>query len=255
MNVTEPFRLKGRKALITGASRGIGRAIALAFADAGAELVLTATNADRLARVAHEVAFRGARAHAIAADLRDPAATLDVVDRAHAAMGGLSVVVNNAGLTLPADDDPASISLEAYDRLVAVNFRAPVFIMQRAGVHMKAGGGGVIINISSIAAARGSNVYGAAKAALESYTRGLARAWGRFGIRVVALAPGLVATDMSASVRADSQVMAAVLAQTYLGRVGTPEEVASAAVFLASDAASFITDAVLPVSGGRVLLY
>ena len=136
--------------------------------------------------------------------------------------------------------------------MVNVNLRAPVFAAQRAGTYMRAAGRGVIINISSTAAVRGLGVYGAVKAGLESFTEGLARAWGPDGVRVVAIQPGLISTDATASLEQDTKRFERFLSQTHLRRIGQPRDVAGAAVFLASDAASFITGAVLPVSGGRV---
>lgn len=248
--MNDAFSLTGRRALITGASRGVGRGIALAFAEAGADMALAATNSDKLNDVADEVRRHGVAAHPIVVDLQDVDAALDMVDQAHSAIGGLDVLVNNAAIH--GGDSVTDTSLEAFDRLVNVNLRAPVFAAQRAGTYMRAAGGGVIINIGSTAAVRGLGVYGAVKAGLESFTEGLARAWGPDGIRVVAIQPGLISTDATASLEQDPERLERFLSQTHLRRIGEPRDVAGAAVFLASDAASFITGAVLPVSGGRV---
>ena len=246
----EEFSLAGRRALITGASRGVGRGIALAFAEAGADIAIAATDSEKLNRVAAEAQRLGVSAHAITVDLADVDAVLDMVDRAHSSMGGLDVLVNNAAVHGGVAGTDASV--EEFEQLVNVNLRAPVFAAQRAGRYMRAAGGGVIINISSTAAVRGLGVYGAVKAGLESFTEGLARAWGPDGIRVVAIQPGLISTDATASLEQDSDRLEHFLSQTHLRRIGQPRDVAGAAVFLASDAASFITGAVLPVSGGRV---
>ncbi|MDE2991865.1 MAG: SDR family oxidoreductase [Chloroflexota bacterium] len=246
----DAFSLAGRRALITGASRGIGRGIALAFAEAGADVTVAATDARKLDDVAAEARRRGVAAHALAVDLTDVDAVLDMVDQAHAAMGGLDVLVNNAAVH--GGDAASDTSVEEYERLVNVNLRAPVFAAQRAAKYMRAAGGGVIVNISSTAAVRGLGVYGAVKAGLESLTEGLARSWGPDGIRVVAIQPGLISTDATASLEQDPERLERFLSQTHLRRIGQPRDVAGAAVFLASDAASFITGVVLPVSGGRV---
>ena len=246
----DAFSLAGRRALITGASRGIGRGIALAFAEAGADVTVAATDSGKLGDVAAAARRSGVAAHALTADLTDVDAVLDMVDRAHAAMGGLDVLVNNAAVH--GGDAASDTSVEEYERLVNVNLRAPVFAAQRAGRYMRAAGGGVIVNISSTAAVRGLGVYGAVKAGLESLTEGLARAWGPDGIRVVAIQPGLISTDATASLEQDPERLERFLSQTHLRRIGQPRDVAGAAVFLASDAASFITGVVLPVSGGRV---
>ncbi|MCY3911946.1 MAG: glucose 1-dehydrogenase [Chloroflexi bacterium] len=246
----EAFSLSGRRALITGASRGIGRGIALAFAEAGADVAIAATDSRKLDDVAVEARRCGGSAHPITVDLADVDAVLDMVDRAHSALGGLDVLVNNAAIH--GGDASTDTSAEEFERMVNVNLRAPVFAAQRAGAYMRAVGRGVIINISSTAAARGLGVYGAVKSGLESFTEGLAREWGPAGIRVVAIQPGLISTDATASLERDSERLERFLSQTHLGRIGQPRDVAGAAVFLASDAASFITGVVLPVSGGRV---
>ncbi len=246
----DAFSLAGRRALITGASRGVGRGIALAFAEAGAEVAIAATNAPKLQAVAAEVRGHGVAAHPITVDLADVDAVFDMVDQAHSAMGGLDVLVNNAAVH--GGDAATDIFVEEFERLVNVDLRAPVFAAQRAGSYMRAAGGGVIINISSTAAVRGLGVYGAVKAGLESFTEGLARSWGPDGIRVIAIQPGLINTDATVSLQRDPERLDHFLSQTHLRRIGEPQDIASAAVFLASDAASFITGTVLPVSGGRV---
>ena len=200
--MNDAFSLAGRRALITGASRGIGRGIALAFAEAGADISIAATDTQKLSDVAVEARRRGVSAHVIAVDLADVDAVPDMVDQAHAAMGGLEVLVNNAAVH--GGDAVSDTSVEEFERMVNVNLRAPVFAAQRAGTYMRAAGRGVIINISSTAAVRGLGVYGAVKAGLESFTEGLARAWGPDGVRVVAIQPGLVSTDATASLEQDT---------------------------------------------------
>ncbi len=246
----DAFSLSGRRALVTGASRGIGRGIALAFAEAGADVALAATDSGKLNDVAAEARRCGGSAHPITVDLSDVDAVLDMVDRAQSSMGGLDVLVNNAAIH--GGDASTDTSAEEFERMVNVNLRAPVFAAQRAGTYMRAAGRGVIINIGSTAAVRGLGVYGAVKAGLESFTEGLAREWGPAGIRVVAIQPGLISTDATASLEQDPERLERFLSQTHLRRIGQPRDVAGAAVFLASDAASFITGIVLPVSGGRV---
>ncbi len=250
MTIADRFRLDGRRALITGASRGIGRGIALAFAESGAEVTLVARDLQKLNGVADEAKAHGANAHAIAANLEDVHAAMAAVDQAHTAMDGLDVLVNNAAVHGGGLEE--TVSLDEYERMINVNLRAPLFAAQRAGVYMRQAGRGVIINVSSSAAPRGLGVYGATKAALESLTEGLARAWGPDGVRVVAIQPGLIETDATASLQGDHERLERFISQTHLRRIGTPRDVADAAVFLASDAAAFITGAVLPVSGGRV---
>lgn len=246
----DSFSLAGRRALITGGSRGIGRGIALAFAEAGADVAVAATDSRKLDDVAAEARRFGVAAHPLTVDVADVCAVSEVVDQAHSVLGGLDVLVNNAAIH--GGDASTDTSVEEFERMLNVNLRAPVFAAQRAGAYMRAAGRGVIINISSAAAVRGLGVYGAVKSGLESFTEGLAREWGPAGIRVVAIQPGLISTDATATLERDSERFERFLSQTHLRRIGQPRDVACAAVFLASDAANFITGVVLPVSGGRV---
>ena len=250
MSILERFRLDGRRALVTGASRGIGRAIALAFAEAGADVALTARSEDALRETVRAIEDAGGRAVAVPADLYDIDAARGAVQSTVEALGGLDILVNNAGTwTLESMD---GVTPDELDRVMSLNLRTPVFLTQAAAPHLKASGSGVVVNISSIGAVRVRNVYGASKAALDAWTHGLARAWGKHGVRVVAIAPGMIETYMSRSELEDPDKLAAFLNDTFLGRTGVPDEIAAAALFLASDAASFVTDVVLEVSGGRI---
>ena len=251
MTAPDPFRLDGRRALITGASRGIGRAIAESYARAGARLALCARTTENLESVTAAVRGFGAQVDRFSVDMKDAEAPTRLVERAAEALGGLDIVVNNAG-----DGGHDGLTLEAYRRLLHVNLRAPVLITQAARPFLLKSAAPVIINVSSVSARLGGpDPYGPLKAALSSYTVGLARAWGKDGIRVVAIAPGVIATDMTASITSAEWWTGNLATRVALGRNGRVEEIAGVAQFLASDAASYITGAVIPVDGGWVHQY
>ncbi len=248
MTAPDPFRLDGRRALITGASRGIGRAIAAAYAQAGARLALSARTAANLEQVAGQVREHGAEVHTFGAHLTDAQAPTRLVEHAAEALGGLDIVVNNAG-----DAGHDGLTLDVYRRLLHVNLRAPVLITQAARPFLLESDAPVVINLSSVSARLGGpDPYGPLKAALSSYTVGLAREWGKDGIRVVAIAPGVIETDMTASYTSEDWWTGNLAARVALGRNGRVEEIAGVAQFLASDAAAYITGAVIPVDGGWV---
>ena len=248
MTAPDPFRLDGRRALITGASRGIGRAIAAAYARAGARLALSARTAANLEQVAGQVREHGAEVHTFGADLTDAQAPTRLVEHAAEALGGLDIVVNNAG-----DAGHDGLTLNVYRRLLHVNLRAPVLITQAARPFLLESDAPVVINLSSVSARLGGpDPYGPLKAALSSYTVGLAREWGKDGIRVVAIAPGVIETEMTASYTSEDWWTGNLAARVALGRNGRVEEIAGVARFLASDAAAYITGAVIPVDGGWV---
>ena len=251
MTSPDPFRLDGRHALITGASRGIGRDIAEAYAQAGARLALAARTTDNLREAAASISQLGAEVHTFGADLTDADAPTELVERAAQALGGLDIVVNNAG-----DGGHDGLTLAGYRRLLHVNLRAPVLITQAARPFLLESAAPVVINVSSVSARLGgAEPYGPLKAALSSYTVGLAREWGEDGIRVVAIAPGVIETDMTASYTSADWWTGNLAERVALGRNGRVEEIAGVAQFLASDAAAYVTGAVIPVDGGWVHQY
>lgn len=251
MTSPDPFRLDNRRALITGASRGIGRGIAEAYARAGARLALAARTTANLEQVANDVREHGAEVHTFGADLTDPEEPTRLVEQAAEALGGLDIVVNNAG-----DAGHDGLTLHAYRRLLHVNLRAPVLITQAARPFLLESNAPVVINLSSVSARLGGpDPYGPLKAALSSYTVGLAREWGKDGIRVVAIAPGVIETDMTASYTDADWWTDNLAERVALGRNGRVEEIAGVAQFLASDAAAYVTGAVIPVDGGWVHQY
>jgi NAD(P)-dependent dehydrogenase (short-subunit alcohol dehydrogenase family) len=242
-------RLRGKATAVTGATRGIGRAIAVAFAREGADVLVNGRDATAGAQVCAEIEALGRRAVWHAADLGRVAEARGVAGAAVAAFGRLDVLVNNAGLF---ERKPALEMEEAdWDRLLDVNLKGAFFCAQAAARAMR-GRGGVIVNVASDAAWSGGlnpcSHYAASKAGMVSFTRSLAKELAPHGIRVNALAPGLISTEMGGT--AGSTLPDLVIP---LGREGTPEEVAAAVLFLASDEASYVTGANLNLSGGLFL--
>ncbi|RVT84591.1 SDR family oxidoreductase [Rhodobacteraceae bacterium CCMM004] len=229
-----------RVALITGAARGLGRVIAADLA-ADHPVAVTYRDSDPAALLAEVPGI-----HAIQADLRDPGAAEAVIAEVVARFGRLDVLVNNAGLVAGTPMEPGGFDAAA--EIFAVNAVAPMALLTAALPHLRAGA--AVVNISSVNAAlppQGAAAYGASKAALENLTRAAAKELGPRGIRVNAVAPGAIA--LPEAPRADALVDA-FARETALGRIATPQEVAAAVRYLASDAASFVTGQVLTVSGG-----
>jgi NAD(P)-dependent dehydrogenase (short-subunit alcohol dehydrogenase family) len=245
------FRLDGRTALITGASRGIGRQAALTLGAAGATLVLASRSADDLERVAAEARAGGAPgALAVPTDVTDEGAVEAAVDRAVSATGRLDVLVNVAG------GQPFMATLDqtrsaGWDKVLTLNLRA-VFIACRAALpHLPRGG--AIVNVASVAAFQASpglGPYSAAKAGVVALTRTLAREAASQGVRVNCLAPGWVRTELTRVLWSDPEQSRAVTANVALGRWADPAELAGPLLLLASDASSYMTGATLIVDGG-----
>ncbi|MBY5612613.1 SDR family NAD(P)-dependent oxidoreductase [Rhizobium leguminosarum] len=240
--------LAGKRALVTGGSRGIGAAIALALADKGADVAITyERSADRAAEVVQAVERKGRKALAIQADSADPAAVKRSVDEAAQALGGLDILVNNAAIALYGAI--ADVSVEQIDALLDVNVRSPLLASQAAIPYLQAGGR--VITIGSVGAERivgdTGTVYFMTKSALHSFTRGLARELGSRDITVNLVQPGSTDTDMNPANGDFADFQRALIP---LGRYGEPEDVAAAVAFLASPAARHITGTILTVDGG-----
>ena len=250
--ILDAFRLDGRAALITGAARGLGQAIAVGLAEAGADVAaLDVLVPDETCRL---VGAAGRRAVPLVRDLRPttPESAAEIIAACLDGLGRLDVLVNNAGIIRRA---PAvEYTAADWDETLAVNLTAAFHLSQAAARHwLGAGRGGKVINLASMLSFQGGlrvPAYAAAKSGLAGLTRALANEWAPHGINVNALAPGYVATEVTAALRADPERAAAILARIPAGRWGEPADVQGAAVFLASDAAAYLHGVVLPVDGG-----
>jgi 2-deoxy-D-gluconate 3-dehydrogenase len=243
------FNLAGRTALVTGANTGLGQGIAVALAQAGADIV-AAGRSDTGATGAR-VTQLGRRFLDVRADLSTTGPIRDVVDAAIGLNGRLDIVVNNAGIIRRAD----SLDVEEadWDAVVDTNLKSVFFLSQAAARHMAANGGGKIVNIASLLSFQGGirvPAYAASKSAVAGLTRALANEWATQGINVNAIAPGYFDTNNTAALRADPVREPAILARIPAGRWGEPQDLAGAAVFLASRASDYVHGIVLPVDGG-----
>lgn len=244
--------LDGRTAIITGASRGIGRAIATLFADEGANVTLVARSADALDDVFEEITRGGGRALVVAADVTADDAPAQIVDRTLAEFGGLDVLVNNAGgnsFMAPLE----TMRFSGWRKTMALNVDSTVRLIQAALPPMIAGGRGSIINVSSVTGLRGSPLmshYGAAKAAVISLTQSLGIELATQGVRANSLVPGWIETDLTGFARTDESIEDTLIGRVPMGRWGTADEIAQGALFLAGDASSFMTGQSLILDGG-----
>ena len=248
----ELFRLDGRTALVTGGSRGIGRAIALRMAEAGANVVVASRSADACAAVVEEIAAAGGRAIAVPANVSDPASVEDLTRAACNTFGGVDILMGNAA-TNPHYGPTTEVEEGAFDKTIATNVKANLWLSQLLLPQMAERGGGAVIFVASIAGLRGTDdigIYGMSKAALESMARSLAVGWGKRGVRVNCIAPDLVRTDFAKALWSDPVRLAATEAQYPLGRIGEPDDVAGTAVWLASRAGAFVTGQTIVVDGG-----
>jgi NAD(P)-dependent dehydrogenase (short-subunit alcohol dehydrogenase family) len=247
----EIFSLDGRIACVTGASAGIGRAIALALVRAGAAVVGVARREALLEDWLQEAKAAGGRVAAVAADLSDLAALAASAQRISAALGAPDILVNAAGMNprKPAD----AVTAEDWQRTLDLNLSAPFFLAQALVPAMRDKGWGRVINIASLQSERAfphGIAYGASKGGVAQLTRAMAEAWSADGITCNALAPGFFPTDLTAAVFEDAEVAARNAAQTCIGRNGRLQDLAGPAIFLASPASDYVTGQVLFVDGG-----
>ena len=243
------LRLHGKVAVVTGAAKGIGKAIAERFAEAGAAVLVTDIDIHTLDETVHEL---GESCLSMGLDVGDPAQVNAVAERAVHDLGGLDIWVNNAGIYPASALDPTETSMSEFERVMHVNLTGTYLGVQACAHFMR--DGGVILNIDSTAGFEGAGAYSASKWAVRGMTKGLAPVFGPRGIRVVAIAPTLIETPGIDELRESpaGEMLEHFVDQIPLGRVGVPDDIAKVALFLASDAAGFITGVTVPVDGGAL---
>lgn len=246
------FDLEGKVALVTGASRGIGRKVALTLAEAGANIALVARDKNKLNSVADEIRIIGKKAEAFPVDLNLIEGLSILVRDIDRMMGGIDILVNNAGINIP--QESIDVTEEAWDAIMDLNLKSSFFLAQAVGKLMiLRKSGGRIINISSqtgsVALAKRA-VYCASKAGINLITKVLAVDWAQYGILVNAVAPTFIETDFTKDALADPDFREYALSKNVLKRLGKPEDVAGAVLFLSSDSANLVTGHVLMVDGG-----
>ncbi|GBE58131.1 3-oxoacyl-[acyl-carrier-protein] reductase FabG [bacterium BMS3Abin01] len=249
MSIIEKTSLKGQVALVSGASRGIGRATARALAQAGAAVAVNYRGSRQEAEAVVESLDGGAGAVAVQGDVVDEEQAHTVAERTREALGQITILVNNAGITR--DGLVMRMSVEDFDAVLATSLRGAFLLSREVARGMMKARSGAIVNVSSVIGRRGNAGqanYAAAKAGLIGLTKSLAREMGPRGVRVNAVAPGYVVTDMTSGLPDDAREK--ILENTPLGRLAEPEEVAGVIAFLASPAAAYITGAVIPIDGG-----
>ena len=251
MDTLPLFSLAGRRALVTGSSRGIGYGIAEALAGAGADIILNGRDTEALGLAAERLAAGGARVKAVAFDVTNEESVGDAIDYCETELGPIDILVNNAGMQYrsPLEDFPA----EKFDQVIRTNVTSVFTVGQAVARKMIPRRRGKIINICSVltALARPSiTPYAASKAAVGNLTRGMATEWAKHGLNINGIAPGYIRTELNEALLANAEFNAWVEKRTPMGRWADPAEVGGAAIFLSSDAASFVNGHILYVDGG-----
>jgi len=251
-SVGRMFELAGQVALVTGASKGIGAAIARSLAACGARVVVSSRRQEAIEAVAEAIRSQGGQAEAVAAHVGDPEQLRRLVETSCERCGGIDILVNNAA-TNPTFGPLVAQSLEVFEKILSVNLKGPFELCRLVQPVMKARGGGSIINISSIGGLRPEpmlGLYSVSKAALLSLTQVMAREWGGDRIRVNAICPGLVQTKFSEALWRDEATLRGFLERVPLGRMAQADDIAPLAVYLASPASGYCTGAVFTIDGG-----
>ncbi len=248
------MKLEGKKAIVTGGSRGIGKAIALMYAKEGADVLVNYHSNDAAAKeTCAQIEALGRRAVAVAADVANYNSAQNMVEECVKQLGGVDIVVNNAGVSKPSM--LLKMKEEDWDSIIDIHLKAAFNTTQAAGRHMKEQKSGKIINVISTAGIFGTVGqinYASAKAGIIGFTKSASRELGRYGINVNVICPGITKTEMTGKLQTDEKLKKIYEGRIQLGRFAEPEEIAPAFVFLASDDASYITGQVLGVDGGYI---
>jgi len=248
------MKLEGKKAIVTGGSRGIGKAIALMYAKEGADVLVNYHSNDAAAKeTCAQIEALGRKAVAVAADVANYTSAQNMVEECVKQLGGVDIVVNNAGVSKPSM--LLKMKEEDWDSIIDIHLKAAFNTTQAAGRHMKEQKSGKIINVISTAGIFGTVGqinYASAKAGIIGFTKSASRELGRYGINVNVICPGITKTEMTGKLQTDEKLKKIYEGRIQLGRFAEPEEIAPAFVFLASDDASYITGQVLGVDGGYI---
>ncbi len=252
MNLQDQLNLRGKVAIVTGASQGIGRAIAQALAQQGASVVVASRKQSAVDAVAAQITEAGGEAAGMAAHMGDPDQIEHLVQQTQQRYGGVDIVVNNAA-TNPVFGPVTETDDAVFAKIMQVNVNGPLALAKRAYPLMKERGGGSVINISSVEGltpGAGLGLYSVSKSALIALTKVLAREWGSDKVRANVICPGLVNTKFSQALISNERILKQVLGRQALPQIAEPEDIAGLALFLASDAASFCTGGVYVADGG-----
>jgi NAD(P)-dependent dehydrogenase (short-subunit alcohol dehydrogenase family) len=255
LDVKSQFDLTGKVAIVTGASKGIGEAIALGLAQCGAKVVVSSRKQEAVDETAAAFRSQGLEATGIACHMGSAGAIGELVEKTLAKYGGVDILINNAA-TNPVFGPLVEQDERSFDQIVSVNIKGPLELARKAHASMVSRGGGSIVNISSVGGVRperGLAIYSMSKAALISLTKSMAQEWGPAGIRANAILPGLIQTKFSTALWQNEKLMKQFLAMIALGRIGQPEELAGLAVFLAAPASQYCTGAIFTADGGLTI--
>jgi len=248
------FSLKGKVALITGASRGIGQAIAVGYAQAGADVVVASRKLPDLEKVAQQIRGMGRKSLAVEAHVARMEEIKNLLSKIKEEFGKIDILVNNAG-TNPTMASALDVDERAWDSIMNLNLKGLFFLSQAAARVMKEKGGGKIINVASTAGITPDllPIYSISKAAVIMATKVMAQQWAQYNIRVNAIAPGLTKTRFSEALWNNPDILKMAMSKTPMGRVAEPEEMVGAAIYLASDASSYVTGQVIALDGGTTI--